>query len=246
MFWWTECFWQPLCEVIDPFLLKLDPGAWYQQLGACLMWTFINSGGLQAQCPVFKSTIFILQYFCWGTSVLHVCYPHVSCKWCSCFCSTDMSWLSCSCCQFDLAPLSLMFCQQTPFLFHMRLLHTAVPKFFDWSFEYWNHLFICTFPQISLYLFRIQSLSDALGDLYRQFNSLKDELGRLTTKFDRVEAFVDELKDGSYALPQQPVRRIPPGVGLRSPLRAQMRSPNRGIIIGPPPIRVRRRRTQRP
>uniref|UniRef100_A0A4W6FFB9 Si:dkey-282h22.5 n=1 Tax=Lates calcarifer TaxID=8187 RepID=A0A4W6FFB9_LATCA len=93
---------------------------------------------------------------------------------------------------------------------------------------------------------RIQSLSDALGDLYRQFNSLKDELGRLTTKFDRVEAFVDELKDGSYALPQQPVRRIPPGVGLRSPLRAQMRSPNRGIIIGPPPIRVRRRRTQRP
>uniref|UniRef100_A0A3Q1JUC5 Uncharacterized protein n=1 Tax=Anabas testudineus TaxID=64144 RepID=A0A3Q1JUC5_ANATE len=94
---------------------------------------------------------------------------------------------------------------------------------------------------------RIQPLSDALGDLYRQFNSLKDELGRLTAKFDSVEAFVDELQDGRYTLPQRSIqsRRIPPSVGLKSPLRAQMRSPDRGIITRPAVIRARQRRPQK-
>ncbi|KAF1379571.1 hypothetical protein PFLUV_G00177430 [Perca fluviatilis] len=50
---------------------------------------------------------------------------------------------------------------------------------------------------------RIPPLSDALGDLYRQFNTLKDELGRLTSKFDSVEGFVDDLKYGRSALPQR-------------------------------------------
>ncbi|KAL3053668.1 hypothetical protein OYC64_006064 [Pagothenia borchgrevinki] len=77
---------------------------------------------------------------------------------------------------------------------------------------------------------RIQPLSEALGDLYRQFNSLKDELGRLTSKFDSVEGFVDDLKQGRFALPQRPVQRVPPGVGLRSPLRAQRRPPYRGTV----------------
>ncbi|XP_074512657.1 uncharacterized protein LOC141781047 [Sebastes fasciatus] len=89
---------------------------------------------------------------------------------------------------------------------------------------------------------RIQPLSDALGDLYRQFNSLKDELGRLSLKFDSVEGFVDDLKEGKFALPQQPVQRVPPSVGLRSPLRAQMRAPDRRTIK----IRARRRGPQRP
>ncbi|XP_070779053.1 uncharacterized protein [Enoplosus armatus] len=93
---------------------------------------------------------------------------------------------------------------------------------------------------------RIQPLSDALRDLYSQFNTLKDELGRLTTKFDRVEAFVDDLKDGRVTRPQRPVQRIPPSVGLRSPLRAQMRAPDRGIITGPTRIRARKRGPQRP
>uniref|UniRef100_A0A8D3E4F1 Uncharacterized protein n=1 Tax=Scophthalmus maximus TaxID=52904 RepID=A0A8D3E4F1_SCOMX len=88
---------------------------------------------------------------------------------------------------------------------------------------------------------RIQPLSEALGDLYGQFNALKDELGRLTTKFDRVEAFVDELREGRLTLPRQPMRRISPRVGLRSPLRAQMRAPDRGVVTGPMLIRARRR-----
>ncbi|XP_070837952.1 uncharacterized protein [Chaetodon trifascialis] len=92
---------------------------------------------------------------------------------------------------------------------------------------------------------RIQPLSDALGDLYRQFNSLKDELVGLTSKFDRLEGFVDELKEGKFTVPQRPVQRVPPSIGLRSPLRAQMRAPVRGIIKGPALIRARRRGQQR-
>ncbi|KAK7919188.1 hypothetical protein WMY93_010472 [Mugilogobius chulae] len=34
---------------------------------------------------------------------------------------------------------------------------------------------------------RIQPLSDALGDLYKEFNALKDRLVDLTTKFHSVE-----------------------------------------------------------
>ncbi|AWP19005.1 Hypothetical protein SMAX5B_020738 [Scophthalmus maximus] len=93
---------------------------------------------------------------------------------------------------------------------------------------------------------RIQPLSEALGDLYGQFNALKDELGRLTTKFDRVEAFVDELREGRLTLPRQPMRRISPRVGLRSPLRAQMRAPDRGVVTGPMLIRARRRGPRTP
>lgn len=99
---------------------------------------------------------------------------------------------------------------------------------------------------MSLFVSRIQPLSNALGDLYRQFNTLKDELAGLTAKFDRVEGFVDDIKDGRFSLPQRPIQRIPPSVGLRSPLRAQMRAPDRRIIRGPIPIRVRRRGQQRP
>ncbi|XP_054464209.1 uncharacterized protein si:dkey-282h22.5 isoform X2 [Anoplopoma fimbria] len=93
---------------------------------------------------------------------------------------------------------------------------------------------------------RIQPLSDALGDLYRQFNSLKDELGKLTSKLDGVEGFVDDLKEGRFALPQRPVQRLPPTIGLRAPLRAQMRAPDRGTIKGPTLMRARRRGPQRP
>ncbi|KAL7377825.1 hypothetical protein ABVT39_004869 [Epinephelus coioides] len=93
---------------------------------------------------------------------------------------------------------------------------------------------------------RIQPLSDALGDLYREFNMLKDELGKLTSKFDSFEGFVDDLKDGRFALPQRPVQRVPPSVGLRTPLRAQMRAHDRGIIKGPTLLRARRRWPQRP
>lgn len=92
---------------------------------------------------------------------------------------------------------------------------------------------------------RIQPLSDALGDLYRQFNTLKEELGKFTTKLDRVEAFVDELKDGRYALPQQPAHSGLHSFGLRSPLHAQMRAPEKRIITRLTLRRARRRGPQR-
>ncbi|XP_060946768.1 uncharacterized protein si:dkey-282h22.5 [Limanda limanda] len=90
---------------------------------------------------------------------------------------------------------------------------------------------------------RIQPLSEALGDLYRQFNSLKDELGSLGTKFDQVEAFVDDLSTGRST---QPIPRIHPRVGLRSPLQAQRRAPGRRIVRGPTLIGARTKRLQRP
>ncbi|KAM9745271.1 uncharacterized protein ACNS7B_009684 isoform 2-T2 [Menidia menidia] len=92
---------------------------------------------------------------------------------------------------------------------------------------------------------RIQPLSDALGDLYKQFNSLKEELGALSAKFDRVEGFVDELKDGRTPVPQRPIQRIHPSFGLRSPLGAQKRAPDSRIIPQPKLLRARRRGPQR-
>ncbi|XP_037830424.1 uncharacterized protein si:ch211-76l23.4 [Kryptolebias marmoratus] len=41
---------------------------------------------------------------------------------------------------------------------------------------------------------RIQPLSEALDDLYKEFNALKAHLGDLTEKFTAIEAFIDEVK----------------------------------------------------
>uniref|UniRef100_A0A674CUY3 Si:ch211-76l23.4 n=1 Tax=Salmo trutta TaxID=8032 RepID=A0A674CUY3_SALTR len=41
---------------------------------------------------------------------------------------------------------------------------------------------------------RIQPLSEALDDLYKEFNSLKAHLGELTEKFVAIETFIDEVK----------------------------------------------------
>lgn len=41
---------------------------------------------------------------------------------------------------------------------------------------------------------RIQPLSEALDDLYKEFNALKAHLGDLTEKFTAIETFVDEVK----------------------------------------------------
>ncbi|CAK6965024.1 uncharacterized protein LOC104936237 isoform X1 [Scomber scombrus] len=48
---------------------------------------------------------------------------------------------------------------------------------------------------------RIQPLSDALGDLYKEFNALKERLAELTTKFGGVEAFVDDVRSGRKPAP---------------------------------------------
>ncbi|KAF3699741.1 hypothetical protein EXN66_Car015428 [Channa argus] len=43
---------------------------------------------------------------------------------------------------------------------------------------------------------RIQPLSEALDDLYKEFNALKSHLGDLTEKFTAIESFIDEVKAG--------------------------------------------------
>ncbi|XP_035511123.1 uncharacterized protein si:ch211-76l23.4 [Morone saxatilis] len=43
---------------------------------------------------------------------------------------------------------------------------------------------------------RIQPLSEALDDLYKEFNALKAHLGDLTEKFAAIETFIDEVKAG--------------------------------------------------
>lgn len=37
-------------------------------------------------------------------------------------------------------------------------------------------------------------MSEALGDLYKEFNALKTRLGDLTEKFSAIETFIDEMK----------------------------------------------------
>ncbi|XP_056257813.1 uncharacterized protein si:ch211-76l23.4 [Seriola aureovittata] len=73
---------------------------------------------------------------------------------------------------------------------------------------------------------RIQPLSEALDDLYKEFNALKAHLGDLTEKFSAIETFIDEVKAsrannanagtapaagagvGAGAVPRQPTRRV--------------------------------------
>lgn len=160
------------------------------------------------------------------------------------FLLNSMPWLSCSWCQFDSVLLLVMTINNVPVWCELVEHYGAKALWLVIRTLTWFTSFVLS--QMSLCVPRIQPLSDALTDLYRQFNTLKDELGRLTTKFDSVEGFVDDLKDGRFTRPQRPVQRIPPSVGLRSPLRAQMRGPGRGIIKEPTHIRARRRGPQRP
>lgn len=164
-----------------------------------------------------------MHYFCYFCLI-----PDVSCRWCGCFYLTE-----CHVVTFMFTMSLCQYCAYTMFLFPMwdyETLHWLVIQ----RIKYLTHLF---FSQMSLHVFRIRPLSEALGDLYMQFNTLKVELGKLTSKLDSVEGFVDDLKDGRFARPQRP-----PSVGLRFPLRAQMRTPDRGMIKGPP----LRRRSQIP
>lgn len=94
-----------------------------------------------------------------------------------------------------------------------------------------------------MFVSRIQPLSDALGDLYKQFNGLKDELRGLTANIDKVETFVDEIKHGRF-LAARPIQRVPPGTGLRSPMRAQMKAPERRVNA-PMLMRARQRGFQK-
>ncbi|CAM2102077.1 unnamed protein product [Caretta caretta] len=51
---------------------------------------------------------------------------------------------------------------------------------------------------------RINSLSEALDDLYKEFNALKGRLGELSTRFEGVEAFMDEMNTSRGQTPAKP------------------------------------------
>ncbi|XP_036445142.1 uncharacterized protein si:dkey-282h22.5 [Colossoma macropomum] len=80
---------------------------------------------------------------------------------------------------------------------------------------------------------RIKPLSDAVGDLYKQFNTLKENLAKLTNEFDKVEGFVDELQAGKvprtsmWMPPRRPVMRAT----TKTPVKASVRASNTGQWI---------------
>ncbi|XP_059834659.1 uncharacterized protein si:ch211-76l23.4 [Hypanus sabinus] len=51
---------------------------------------------------------------------------------------------------------------------------------------------------------RISPLSEALDDLFKEFNSLKEHLGHLTEKFSAVEESVDQIKVKLAEIPSGP------------------------------------------
>ncbi|XP_056871372.1 uncharacterized protein si:ch211-76l23.4 [Takifugu flavidus] len=64
---------------------------------------------------------------------------------------------------------------------------------------------------------RIQPLSEALDDLYKEFNALKAHLGDLTEKFSAIETFIDDMKanrvnanTNANASPNPPVPAVVP------------------------------------
>ncbi|KAJ8345106.1 hypothetical protein SKAU_G00292990 [Synaphobranchus kaupii] len=55
---------------------------------------------------------------------------------------------------------------------------------------------------------RIQPLSEALDDLYKEFNALKAHLGDLSEKVVVIETFIDELKTEKAAAATPAKRRV--------------------------------------
>uniref|UniRef100_A0A8C5CRU4 Si:ch211-76l23.4 n=1 Tax=Gadus morhua TaxID=8049 RepID=A0A8C5CRU4_GADMO len=77
---------------------------------------------------------------------------------------------------------------------------------------------------------RIQPLSEALDDLYKEFNALKSHLGELTEKFTAIETFIDEVKAGRSSSPAPGPAPAPapapiPGPTRRKVIRKKVISP---------------------
>lgn len=80
---------------------------------------------------------------------------------------------------------------------------------------------------------RIQPLSGALRDLYKDFSALKEHLAELTAKVDRMETFVDDVREGRRPTPLRGKPRplgSPPG-GEAEARDAGPRLPGRRIVV---------------
>ncbi|XP_035768487.1 uncharacterized protein si:ch211-76l23.4 [Neolamprologus brichardi] len=83
---------------------------------------------------------------------------------------------------------------------------------------------------------RIQPLSEALDDLFKEFNALKTRLGDLTDKFTAIETFIDEVKT-SHATSSSANANANP-----NPNTSASTNPNTGAAVAPV---VRQRRVMR-
>lgn len=72
---------------------------------------------------------------------------------------------------------------------------------------------------------RIPLLSVTLGDLYKEFNTLKEDLAKLMAKFDGVESFVEDMRSTrKSALP-------PGGKMMAKDDRAHAQGSRRRIVV---------------
>ncbi|KAI4889115.1 hypothetical protein NFI96_029480, partial [Prochilodus magdalenae] len=71
---------------------------------------------------------------------------------------------------------------------------------------------------------RIGPLSDALDDLYKEFNALKERLGELSSKFESVESFVDDVRAGRSPSTPRELRPVPAEGGNESEATPRRRS----------------------
>ncbi|OCT62605.1 uncharacterized protein LOC108700980 isoform X2 [Xenopus laevis] len=84
---------------------------------------------------------------------------------------------------------------------------------------------------------RIKSLSEALDELYKEFNALKEHLGELSTKFEGVEVFVDEMNAGRQMAPPKSVPTV------AQPARQPVASKETGLGLG---VLTNQRKFKRP
>lgn len=85
-------------------------------------------------------------------------------------------------------------------------------------------------------VFRIQPLSEALDDLFKEFNALKTRLGDLTDKFTAIETFIDEVKTSRATSSSANANTNP------NPNTSASTNPNTGAAVAPV---VRQRRVMR-
>lgn len=83
---------------------------------------------------------------------------------------------------------------------------------------------------------RIQPLSEALDDLFKEFNALKTRLGDLTDKFTAIETFIDEVKTSRATSSSANANTNP------NPNTSASTNPNTGAAVAPV---VRQRRVMR-